>query len=142
MLSPWKQLGAVWPRSTQQQHRAFPGQVVGSGSCVGSVGQTVPVGQAESQGVVAAMLDVRPGGDFTARRPLTGLPPTTNFDWAPRIRQVENHHDIAEVTLDGRRDVRVTTIEVETMNAHAGGFPVADQPWLRRPGHVVDPEPT
>src|SRR5207302_257161 len=79
-----------------------------------------------------------PGIGFATGLPLAGNPPASDLDRFCWVRKVEDHNNVADIALSRRRDVGVTAVEVETMNATAFRPPLRDQPrcrWLR---HVID----
>src|SRR5260370_14481103 len=55
-----------------------------------------------------------------------------------RVDEVEDHHDVAGVTFDRRRDVGVASVEGEAMATAAGGLPLRDELWRGRIRNVVD----
>src|SRR5260370_22422086 len=75
---------------------------------------------------------------LAAGGPLAGRPPSPDLARMSRVDEVENHHDVAGVTLDRRRDVSVAAVEGEAMAAAAGGLPFRDELWRRRIRNVVD----
>src|SRR5713226_8225658 len=70
--------------------------------------------------------------------PLAGRPPSPDLARMSRVDEVENHHDVAGVTLDRRRDVSVAAVEGEAMAATVGGLPFRDELGRRRIRNVVD----
>ena len=85
---------------------------------------------------------VMPGIFLAARFPLAGYPPPPDFLRSRRIDEVEDHHDIADVPLDGRGDVGVAPVEIVAVHALAVGAPLSDRPRAGRGRDVVDPETT
>src|ERR1700688_2603080 len=55
--------------------------------------------------VMAAMRPALPGRGLAAGGPLPRHPPASDLLRPRRIEEVENHHDVADITLDLRRDV-------------------------------------
>ena len=103
----------------------------------------MPVADIEPVAVAQRMMaarrhPIRPRIVLAARLPLAGNPPAPDLDRLCGIREVEDHHDIADVAFDRRRDVGVAAVEIEAMHAAADGRPFGDQLRLARPRNVVD----
>ena len=93
---------------------------------------------ADAQRVVAARRwPIHRGVRFAAGFPLSGDPPAADFERLGRIDEVEDHHDVADVTLGGRRDVGVAAVEIKAMHATARRAPFGDQLGRCRIGHIV-----
>jgi hypothetical protein len=75
---------------------------------------------------------------LTAGLPLPGDPPSADFDRTGRIGEIEDHHDIADIAFDGRRDIGVTAVEIVAVHAAPGGAPLADRFRRARARDVID----
>ena len=70
---------------------------------------------AEAQRMVAARrYPVAPGVLLAARLPLAGDPPAPDLLRLRRIGEIEDHHDVADIALGGRRDVGVAAVEIDS----------------------------
>ena len=67
---------------------------------------------AETQRMMAAMRAAFPGRLFAAGSPLSRHPPAADFFGFRLVFQIENHHDVAEITVYRGRDIGVTTVEI------------------------------
>src|SRR5262249_60776891 len=63
-----------------------------------------------------------PARPFPSRGPLSGHPPSSNFLRPCWILEVDNHHDVADITFKSRREISVPAIECKSVDAFAGGF--------------------
>src|SRR5262249_463372 len=90
--------------------------------------------------MAAGWSPVRPGVLLAAGLPLPRDPPAADFDGLRRVGEVEDHHDVADIALDGRRDVGVAAVEVIAVDALAVRLPLRDKLRLGRPRHVADAE--
>src|SRR5580704_15039209 len=70
--------------------------------------------------------------------PLAGNPPAADLDGPRWVGKVEDHDDIADVTLCGRRDVGVTPIEIEAVHTTTDGAPFANKLWVGRFRYIVN----
>ena len=82
---------------------------------------------------------------FAAGSPLPRHPPAADFLRFRRIFEVENHHDVADVAVHGRRDVGIAAVEIEAVYAarmgRAGpecGVPFGNQLGLRGLRDVIN----
>ena len=103
----------------------------------------MPVADIEALAHAQRMMTTRgdtivPWIGLAAGFPLTGDPPSPDLARAGGIGEIQDHHDIADVALDGRRDVGVASVEIEAVHAAAGRAPFADQLRIARPRDVVD----
>ena len=80
-------------------------------------------------------------GIFAAGNPLSWHPPAPDFARLHGVGQIEDHYDIADVTLDLRRDIGVAAIEGEAMHAGAVALPTVDLLGRRWVADIVDPKP-
>ncbi len=108
----------------------------------------------DNRGASSSRTDGRPcaaGGGSAARgppprgwsrRPPSTAPGSTSapLPRAGRILEVEDHHDVADVALGGRRDVGVAAVEIEAVHALAEGAPLAEELRAGRRRHIVDAE--
>ena len=77
---------------------------------------------------------VVPGIRFCPSLPLTRDPPPPHLDRTSGIGEIEDHHDVADIALDRRRDIGVASVEIEAMHAATGRAPFRDQlgsAWAR-----------
>jgi len=66
---------------------------------------------AHAQGMMAARRDpIIPGIGLPAGFPLARNPPATDFDRTGRIREIEDQHDVADITFGGGRKVGIAAI--------------------------------
>src|SRR5262249_28770888 len=63
-----------------------------------------------------------PGRLLPAGGPLSGHPPSSNFLRPCWIFEVDDHHDVADITFKSRREISVPAIECKSVDAFAGGF--------------------
>src|SRR5579864_6082462 len=91
---------------------------------------------------MAARIGTFPGRRLATSNPLTRRPPTPDLFRLFRILEVENHHDVALIALDRRRNVRVPAVEIEAMHAAPFRDPVMDLFRLGWVTHIEDAEAT
>src|SRR5262249_27225035 len=63
-----------------------------------------------------------PGRLLSAGGPLSGHPPSSNFLRPCWILEIDDHHDVADITFKSRREISVPAIECKSVHAFAGGF--------------------
>src|SRR5262249_61763539 len=106
----------------------------------------VPVAHVEpvalANRVMAAVVPSRPRRCLAPRRPLPRHPPAPDLQWPRRVGEVEDHDDVADVSLHLRREIPIATVEGEAVDAGAAALPERDLARARRVRHVVDPEAT
>src|SRR5262245_16171992 len=94
---------------------------------------------AHAHGVMAAgRRPIVPGIGFAAGLPLAGDPPAAHLLRLLRVLEVEDHGDVADIALGGRRDIGVAAVEIVAVHALAVGAPFADLARLAGLGHVID----
>src|SRR5712671_5506358 len=81
---------------------------------------------AEPQRVMAAVHGALPARRLAARDPLPRHPPAPDLLRMRRILQIEDAHDVADVTFEGRRAVEIAAVEVEAVHAGAARLPARD----------------
>src|SRR5882757_3378262 len=64
-----------------------------------------------------------PGIRLAAGLPLPRDPPTPDLFGAGRILQIEDHHDVADVALGGRRNIGIASVEIVAVYALSRGSP-------------------
>src|SRR5262249_10476782 len=95
---------------------------------------------AEAQRMVKAVPPAGPGRRLATLDMLPRHPPACDFLRLPRLAQIVEDEDIAEVSFHLGRDVGGALVHVEAMHADAAGLLIADQLRPRGLGHVVDLE--
>ena len=89
----------------------------------------VPVADVEpvahAQRVMAARLRSFHRVVLAAGRPLARHPPAPDLSRIGRVLEVEDHHDVADIAVGGRRDIGVAAVEIEAVHARAAGAPLA-----------------
>src|SRR5438445_358321 len=88
--------------------------------------------------VAARLRPPTPGIGFTALPPLARNPPAPNFYWARWIGKIKDHDDIPDVAVDCRRDVGISSIEVEAVHPSPAGLPARHEFRLCRTRHIVN----
>src|SRR4029450_4228804 len=91
--------------------------------------------------VAARRSPVLPRISLAARFPLAGNPPAPDLFRLRRVLEVEDHADIADIALGGRRDIGVAAVEIVAMHPLSVGAPFGDELWRGRLRHVIDAEP-
>src|SRR5215469_17835452 len=71
-----------------------------------------------AQRMMAAVRRALPVRLLAAGGPLSRHPPTADLAGVRRVPEVEDHHDIAAIALDRRRDIGVAPVEIEAMDPH------------------------
>src|SRR5262249_28321650 len=94
----------------------------------------------EAQRMVKAVPPARPGRCLATLYMLPRHPPGCDFLRPPRIAQIVDDEDIADVSFHPGRDVGVALVHVEAMHADAAGLVIADELRPRGVGHVVNLE--
>ena len=106
----------------------------------------VPVAHVEAvapaDGVMAAVHGTRPGGFLAARDPLSRHPPAAHLPRVGRVRKVQDHADVAHVSLRNGREVGVASVEGETVHALGRRLEERDLAGFGRIRHVEDLEPS
>src|ERR1700676_3772114 len=93
---------------------------------------------APAQRMMAAMRRALPARLLAAAGPLSGHPPAPDLARLRGVAEVEDHHDVAAIALDRRRDIGVAAVEIEAMDARTVGLPAGDLARACRCGHVID----
>ena len=86
---------------------------------------------------MAAVHGAGPGGFLAAGDPLARHVPTAHLPRVGRVRQVQDHADVAHVAFRDRREVGVAAVEGEAVNALGRGLV---ERHLPRPGGIGDVE--
>ena len=95
---------------------------------------------AEPQRMVAAVRGLRPVRRLAAGGVLPRQPPAADLGRVGRVLEVHDHHDVADIALERRRQVGVAAVEIEPVHAGADRLPAMDLARLGRIAHVVDAE--
>ena len=106
---------------------------------------TVPVTHVEpvsiSDRMMAAVCRSIPARRLPAADPLPRHPPTSDLFWPGRILEVENHCEVAHISLHHRGEVRVPFVRGKTVHTLFCGFEKCDLARLDPIRNVKDLEP-
>src|SRR3954451_14267288 len=75
---------------------------------------------------------------LAAGLPLARDPPPADLDRFCRIRQIEDHHDVADIAVGGRRDIGVAAVEIVAVNAATAVLPLGYELGSVRLADVID----